>query len=59
MFLTRNISYNQTQATIAVTYWVIAGGGGAGRDDFFGTRMGGGYEIQDPGGLMPFPIMLP
>ena len=24
-----------------------------------GTRMGGGYEIQDPGGLMPFPIMLP
>ena len=24
-----------------------------------GTRAGGGYEIQDPGGLMPFPIMLP
>lgn len=24
-----------------------------------GTRMGGGYEVQDPGGLMPFPIMLP
>ena len=24
-----------------------------------GTRRGGGYEIQDPGGFMPFPIMLP
>ena len=24
-----------------------------------GTRMGGGYEVQDPGGMMPFPIMLP
>ena len=24
-----------------------------------GTRRGGGIEIQDPGGLMPFPVMLP
>tara|TARA_R100000231_G_scaffold129959_1_gene101507 strand:+ start:693 stop:1532 length:840 start_codon:yes stop_codon:yes gene_type:complete len=55
MFLTRNISYNQTQATIAVTYWVIAGGGGAGRDDFFGTRMGGGGA----GGILTSTVNIP
>ena len=55
MFLTKNISYNQTQATIAVTYWVIAGGGGAGRDDFFGTRMGGGGA----GGILTSTVNIP
>jgi hypothetical protein len=24
-----------------------------------GTRRGGGVEVSDPGGLMPFPVMLP